>query len=136
MVTGWTLDTLHEHLDQRLDAADRAVMKAEAAADKRFESVNEFREQLREQAATLMPRAEAEARIASIDRALDEHVARATLQFANIEQRFTSRVDVLAGRVDVAAGHTTGIAAGWGYLVGIVGIAASIVAVVLALTRT
>ena len=80
-----------------------------------------------------MPRNEAEARFAGIDRALDEHVARATLQFANIEQRFTSRVDVLAGRVDVAAGRTNGIAAGWGYLVGIVGIAASIVAVVLAL---
>ena len=133
MVTGWTLDTLHEHLDQRLDAADRAVMKAEAAADKRFESVNEFREQLRDQAATLMPRAETEARFVGIERALDEHVARANLQLASIEERLTARADALARSVDVAAGRTNGIAAGWGYLVGIVGIAASIVAVVLAL---
>ncbi len=43
-------------------SADRAVVKAETAAEKRFESVNEFRSTLADQAATLIPRAEAEAR--------------------------------------------------------------------------
>ncbi len=43
-----------------LMAADKAVSKAESATEKRFEGVNEFRETLRDQAATLMPRIEYE----------------------------------------------------------------------------
>jgi len=41
-----------------LASAKEAVMKAEISADKRFESVNEFRGQLKDQAATLLPRTE------------------------------------------------------------------------------
>lgn len=50
-----------------LVAADRAVAKAEIAAEKRFDSVNEFRGQLRDQATTLLPRAEADARLLAIE---------------------------------------------------------------------
>ena len=79
---GWTVDTLHEHIvklleakEQRdeerfraqekttvlaLTAADKAVSKAEASAEKRFESVNEFRSTLADQQRTLMPRNESE----------------------------------------------------------------------------
>lgn len=39
-------------------AAEKAVIKAETAAERRFESVNEFRGQLGDQAKTFMPRAE------------------------------------------------------------------------------
>lgn len=50
----WTLDTFKEHVDQRftdqdkavsaaLQAAKEAVIKAETAADKRFELLNELR---------------------------------------------------------------------------------------------
>jgi hypothetical protein len=84
-MSGWTFETLKEHLqalmaerDQRnqqrfdgqekavaaaLQAAEKAVQKAETAAEKRFDSVNEFRGQLTDQAATFMPRLEAEQRI-------------------------------------------------------------------------
>ena len=41
-----------------LAAAKEAVAKAEVASDKRFESVNEFRGQLKDQATTFMPRTE------------------------------------------------------------------------------
>lgn len=41
-----------------LTAAQQAVQKAEIAAEKRFDAVNEFRAQLADQAATLMPRTE------------------------------------------------------------------------------
>ena len=41
-----------------LAAAEKAVIKAETAAEKRFESVNEFRNTLKDQQATLLPRAE------------------------------------------------------------------------------
>jgi hypothetical protein len=47
-------------------ASEKAVVKAEIAAEKRFESVNEFRGQLTDQAATFMPRAEAEQRLAAL----------------------------------------------------------------------
>lgn len=43
-----------------LAAADRAVAKAEAASERRFESVNEFRGTLLDQARTFMPRLEYE----------------------------------------------------------------------------
>ena len=78
----WTLDTLHEHVQVQLGdlrtllgerkqaqetgvnaallAAEKAVAKAETAAEKRFESVNEFRAQLTDQAATFQSREAAE----------------------------------------------------------------------------
>jgi DNA-binding transcriptional regulator YbjK len=53
-MTSWTVETLKEHYDQRfidldtavkaaLTAAEKAVTKAEIAADKRFELLNELR---------------------------------------------------------------------------------------------
>lgn len=50
-----------------LAAAKEAVAKAEAAAEKRYESLNEFRGTLRDQQATLIPRAEVTALLKSID---------------------------------------------------------------------
>ena len=52
-----------EHsLQSALNAADRAVAKAETATEKRFEGVNEFRSQLADQARTFLPRQEYDAR--------------------------------------------------------------------------
>jgi hypothetical protein len=49
-----------------LDSAEKAVTKAEAAAEKRFESVNEFRGQLADQAGHFINRAETEVRLQAI----------------------------------------------------------------------
>ena len=79
----WTPDLLKQYLDARLSDLDRrlsdttreinaraedhnrmqqqAVEKAETSMAARFGAVNEFREQLADQARTFMPRAEAEA---------------------------------------------------------------------------
>ena len=54
-----------------LAAADRAVNKAETASEKRFESINEFRATLADQQRTLMPRAEAELLMKSINDKID-----------------------------------------------------------------
>ena len=55
----------HEHLIQyrhetelQLASSDKAIAKAEEATEKRFESVNEFRKTLTDQATLFMPRAE------------------------------------------------------------------------------
>jgi hypothetical protein len=54
------LDAQREAVQIALTAADRAVVKAEVATEKRFESVNEFRNTLADQARDLMPRVESE----------------------------------------------------------------------------
>jgi hypothetical protein len=41
-----------------LETSEKAIIKAESATERRFEGVNEFRQTLADQAATLMPRAE------------------------------------------------------------------------------
>ena len=71
----WNVDSLKEYLDKRIDdldvANDRAVQDAKTAADKaievnakiiekRLDSMNEFREQLRDQAGTFITRSEYE----------------------------------------------------------------------------
>lgn len=45
-------------VDAALSASDKAIGKAEQATEKRFESVNEFRSTLSDQASTFLPRSE------------------------------------------------------------------------------
>jgi hypothetical protein len=59
-----------------LDSAKEAVAKAETANEKRFDSVNEFRAQLADQANTFIPRTEAVTRINSEADKLDALAAR------------------------------------------------------------
>ena len=65
----WSIDTLKEYFDElrqgdqravqaALEAAKEAVIKSETAADKRFESVNEFRKALSDQAQDQVTRIE------------------------------------------------------------------------------
>ena len=90
----WNVSTLKEHtedllseMDKRneqrftasekainaaLAAADRAVMKAETAAEKRFESVNEFRGTLSDQQRSLMPRSEADVEFRAMRQIIDD----------------------------------------------------------------
>lgn len=98
-----------------LTAADRAVAKAEVAAEKRFDSVNEFRAQLADQAATFMPRAESEIRFAAMQEKLDSVVTSVTLQ---------------AGAKDGSASLAKALYALSGFVLGLVGIAITIVTLV------
>jgi Flp pilus assembly protein TadB len=94
-------------------AAEKAVNKAEAAAERRFESVNEFRSQLADQAATFMPRNESDVRWASLERQIAENTK----------------------RLDQTQGRTSGMDKAWGFVVaavvavgGVVGIVGTIIA--------
>lgn len=75
-----------------LNAAERAVSKAELASERRFESINEFRGQLADQAATLMPRAETAVLLDSINERL-----------ATIEKRVDERAGALKGQETLRA---------------------------------
>jgi hypothetical protein len=50
------LDAARREFDITHESSERAIQKAEAAADKRFDSINKFREQLDSQAKDFMPR--------------------------------------------------------------------------------
>ena len=96
--SGWTLDTLNQHLSQKIAdvekrvsdqfiaadkvvsaamaAADKAVAKAETAAEKRFDSVNEFRSAMKDQQNTFADKAQTDFRLASIEARLDKSAGR------------------------------------------------------------
>lgn len=76
-VSGWTTDTLKHHFDQRfvdvekqttlaLAASEKAVSKAETAAERRFEGINEFRAALNDASVNNITRAEAEAQFTNL----------------------------------------------------------------------
>lgn len=87
-------DAQTKAIDAALEAAEKAVSKAESANEKRFESVNEFRQTLSDQAAT----------------------------FINNDQFETLRQSIAAlnTRLDRIEGRSTGLNAGWVYLGGAV----------------
>jgi len=84
-----------------LSAAKEAVSKAEIASEKRFDSINEFRAQLRDQQNTFMTRIETEQRIDSL----------------------AAQLNLLQQRVDKDTGKDAGAANLWGYLIGALGLA-------------
>lgn len=92
---------------QRFENADRAVSKAEFASEKRFESVNEFRATLSDQAASLMTRSEGEAKINAL----------------------SDRIQDLKGRVDVGDGGKAASTASFTSILAVSGLVISLVTV-------
>lgn len=78
-------------------AADKATVKAEDAANKRFDSVNEFRGALSDLGRTMMSRSEAEARFGALLEKIDGP-------------------NGITRQVERNAGKGMGLHAGWGYL--------------------
>lgn len=108
-------------LKDAMAAAKEAVAKAEAAAERRFESVNEFRAQLGDQATRLLPRAEAEAAMANLRERIDNVAA---------------LLGAMGTRIDRTEGRSTGLNAGWGYLLGAMGALSIIISIVMILLKT
>lgn len=76
------LEAAEKAVQTALVSAEKAVGKAEVAAEKRFESVNEFRAQLNDQAATFPTRPEVEVRFASLTEKVDALAARQNISGA------------------------------------------------------
>lgn len=66
------VDGQARQVELALDASDKAIGKAEIANEKRFDSVNAFRQQLNDQAATFMPRTEAEGIVTGLGKRLQD----------------------------------------------------------------
>jgi hypothetical protein len=136
-VSGWSVDTLREHILALIDehdtryeqrfgaliesqrmakeavatallAQERQVAKAEEINDRRFETFTTARRATDEMTRQMMPRIEAEAR----GHALDEKIAE------------------INARIDRTEGRSGGLSAGWGYLVGAIGAAAAVLSII------
>lgn len=101
-------------------AAEKAVTKAETAAERRFESLNEFRGQLSDQAATFVSRKEMDA-----------------LQLRNDDKwaELNSRISEARNTMTLVEGKGAGLSAGWAILVGVVSVVAALVAIGVAVLR-
>lgn len=93
-----------EAVQAALIAAKEAVQKAEFASEKRFDSVNEFRNSLKDQQTTLMSRTEADTRFKDLERRAGELTA-----------QIAQKVSESRGASDL-----------WGFIVGAVGILAAV----------
>jgi len=87
-------------------AAKEAVLKAEVASEKRFESVNEFRGQLSDQTNTFMPRTEAEQRTSALAEKISDLTDR-----VNKAEGATKGSEVTIGKIYAAIGAVGAILA-------------------------
>lgn len=114
---GWTVITLKEHLEALLRESDKRYDQRfaaqESATQYAQEKSNEFRGSLEDVGKNQMPRTEAEAAYRSI----------------------SEKVDALQARIDRTEGRGGGLQAGWGYLVGAMGLIATIVMLFVTLRR-
>lgn len=91
--------SVHREIDIETKANKEAVDKADRAAEKRFESVNEFRGQMADQQAEFISRREVEAMVNSA----------------------AEKIASLTDRINRSEGRGTGKDQLWGYIVGAVG---------------
>ena len=131
--SAFTVDSLSVHLisimnerdrryEQRFASQEQALSKQEDTITVRFATVNEFRAQLADQATRFMPRLEAEQR-----------TQQNTDRISQLDRRLNEALGQVNSRLDLTAGRSSGFDKGWGYLVGAVGTALAIVAIVIAL---
>jgi hypothetical protein len=97
---------IEKNINIAMASADKAITKSEMAVEKRFDSVNEFRASLADQAATLMPRAEYSVQHATVvDR------------LAEVSNRVSTLEDKGLGRKEASAGIGSSIT----FTLGIIG---------------
>lgn len=125
-------------IDAALIAVDKATSKAEQASEKRFESVNEFRQTLTDQAATFMPRAESlslfernSERIQEIMKRLDSFVDRDTV--LSQYNQVMAQVNKISELQSVDAGRGAGLNSAWLYILGAIAALGTIVSLYLVL---
>lgn len=127
-------------------SAEKAVTKAEAAAEKRFESVNEFRGQLTDQAASFISRVESDAqrialeeRIASLTEKVDRETKRNETYVTEVNSILSSRLDVITGRHEGSSSARTTQRLDIGQFIAIIGTVLVVISVavgiIVAVTR-
>jgi hypothetical protein len=114
------LVAVKEATNNALVAVREATSKAEEAMNRRLEGMNEFREQLKDQAASFVSRTEMCAAIDVVANAGDVH-----------HKAVDTRVDHLEQVVDTTAGKGQGLSMGWKGLIGSLGLIITILTIVI-----
>lgn len=126
-----------EHLEQSLKATtesiEKATKKAEAAAERRFESVNEFRGMLNDVVRTMIPRAEAERLHDSTEERITGFTSRleTLMPRAESDHRYTAlneRVNSMFVELEKKEATGYGMQKSWGILAGVLGLVATVIA--------
>ena len=94
-------------------ASEKALQKVENAVEKRFESVNEFRQTLSDQTHTFVPR----------------------MEFEVVRDALRAEATRVSSILDGLKGHSSGLASGWVYLISIVSLAQMLVTAYVLLSR-
>jgi hypothetical protein len=102
-------DNVIQATKSALDAADRAVNKAEVASEKRFDAVNEFRAQQQDIINRFMPRNEVLIMVDALNTRIEN------LEKANVMSQGTSK----------------GLGNAWAYIVGGIALVSSVIALLL-----
>lgn len=135
-ISGWTVDTLHAHvqslfdehdkryeqrfiaqkeaLESALASAIRAVDKAESIAEKWRQNANEWRAAMSDRDRAYLTKEAAEIKFSAIDKAIDEGK--------------DSRIRM--------QGKTAGLSQGWGFLVGAMGFGAAAATIIFYVVST
>lgn len=135
MAGGWTLDTLREHfqrqhedlrsmLDERYRTQTDAVRAAFAAQETAVNAAL-----LSQEKAVVKAEVAADKRFDLLN---ELRIGVATREQIDALDK---RVDDINDRINRTEGRTSGLSAGWGYLVGAVGLAATVILLVITLTR-
>ncbi len=135
------LTSAKEAVASALQSSKEAVAKAESAAEKRFDAVNEFRAQLKDQQQTFMPRAEVTiaikqladqlTAIASSQVPRSEHETRWASETASISG-LQSKLEEVSNRQYTYAGKAEGSSSLWGIIAGAAGLLLAVAALVMA----
>lgn len=111
---------IKEYVDRRFEDQDKAVQAALASAekavvtarnanDKRFEAANEVKATFSEDLARKLDRTE----------------------YTSNHKSLEDKIDALTDRMNRNEGHSGGLNAGWGYLVGAIGLLGSVVGIII-----
>ena len=142
-VSGWTVDTLHKHLADAMQAhkdshtqagqaglmiwddhrreheqQQRAIDRADQAINARLAGINEFRAQLRDQQGTFITREVLDATVTALNQAIR----------ANAD-----KIDALATRIDRSEGQGSGLSSAWQLVLGFGGLLAAVSTVIYAI---
>lgn len=134
------LDSARRETEVSFQAAEKAIEKAETSTDKRFAAVNEFREQLADQAARFVPREVADAENKDALRRIEANAESiATLRntmvtrerFESTTSDWTTWREVTDRRLAEQAGAARGTASSVGVTIAIAGVLLTVIIIVI-----
>lgn len=114
------LEGLRKQVELALNAADKAVTKAETSVNDRLSAMNEFRGALGDAAANNVTRSEFE-QFRQIY--AEQHII--------LRDQHAKELADLKERLDRAEGHQGGVSGAWGVIIAVAGIAVAVGALVL-----